>query len=68
MQWPTFIEVQFADHEQLARWHRFLPAAKTYEQTRLMDYISRRLQNLGGITPELSEKIGWDEPEDFKLT
>lgn len=55
---PTEAQVEKADREQLARWYRFLPAGETPAQRKLMDRIAERFKKSGGMTPELSAKIG----------
>jgi len=57
MEFPSMAEAKTANHEQLARWYRFL-AAETPEQNKVMDVISSRLKHFGGMTPEISAKIG----------
>jgi len=56
---PTMEQVEKADHEQLARWYRFLPSGDTREQKSIMDRLAQRFQEKGGMTPTLSEKIGY---------
>ena len=55
---PTLEEVKKADKEQLARWYRFLPSGETAEDQKIMKRIAERFEKLGGMTPELSKKIG----------
>ncbi len=43
---PIIQEVEKADKEQLARWYR------------IMRRIAERFEKLGGMTAELSKKIG----------
>jgi hypothetical protein len=52
-------EVEKADKEQLAKWFRFLPSGNTKEQQRVQDRIGERFKQLGGMTPELSRKVGF---------
>lgn len=54
---PTLQQVDKADKEQLARWYRFL-LGTTDEERKTLRRISQRLHDLGGMTPELSKKIG----------
>lgn len=56
---PTMAEVEQASREQLAKWYRFLPSGDTEEQQRVLDRIAERFKKLGGMTPELSKKIGF---------
>jgi hypothetical protein len=55
---PTIEEVERAGREQLARWYRFLPSGETAADQEIMKRIAQRFQKLGGMTPELSKKIG----------
>ena len=55
---PTIQEVEKADKEQLARWYRFLPSGETAADQKIMKRIAERFEKLGGMTPELSKKIG----------
>jgi hypothetical protein len=54
---PTLEQVQKAPVEQLARWYRFLLPTTSDEQ-KVLDVITARFQKLGGMTPELSRRIG----------
>ena len=55
---PTVEEVEKADKEQLARWYRFLPSGETTADQKIMRRIAERCEKLGGMTDELSKKIG----------
>jgi hypothetical protein len=55
---PTIQEVEKADKEQLARWYRFLPSGETAADRKIMKRIAERFQKVGGMTTELSKKIG----------
>jgi hypothetical protein len=55
---PTIEEVEQADKEQLARWYRFLPSGETPTEQKVMKRIAERFEKLGGMTPQLSKKIG----------
>jgi len=57
--YPVQEQVEKADREQLARWHRFLPCPETTEEADIMEEIEERFEAMGGFTPELSKKIGW---------
>jgi hypothetical protein len=56
---PTMAEVEKASREQLAKWYRFLPSGDTNEQQRVQDRIAERFKDEGGMSPELSKKIGF---------
>ena len=51
-------EVEKADKEQLARWYRFLPSGETAADQKIMRRIAERFEKLGGMTAEISKKIG----------
>lgn len=55
---PTLEEVEKADKEELARWYRFLPSGETATDQKVMKRIAERFGQLGGMTAELSKKIG----------
>jgi hypothetical protein len=55
---PTIEEIERAGKEQLARWYRFLPSGETPADQEIMKRIAERFEKLGGMTPELSKKIG----------
>jgi hypothetical protein len=57
-EFPTIQEVEKADKEQLARWYRFLPSGETAADQKIMKRIAERFEKLGGMTAELSKKIG----------
>ena len=54
----TIEEVESANRAQLARWYRFLPSGETAADKRIMKRIGERFEKLGGMTAELSKKIG----------
>jgi hypothetical protein len=56
---PTIELIENADHEQLARWYRFLPCGDTPDQEKICDRIAERFKKLGGMTPELEKRIGY---------
>jgi hypothetical protein len=56
---PTMEQVEKADREQLAHWYRFLPSGDTSEQRKIQPRLAERFQKMGGMTPDLSKKIGF---------
>ena len=52
-------QVEKASHEQLARWYRFLPAGEGKEHQKILDRLGQRFKALGGMTEEISKKIGF---------
>jgi len=77
MKYPSMSAVEKADREQICRWHRFLPSPgwsalnKVMEdfqkqmdaEAKIMDRIEERFKEMGGFTPELSKKIGWEKED-----
>ena len=57
MSFPTLDQVSKASREDLARWYRFLTPTTTEEQ-RVLDEIAKKFKAQGGMTPELSRRIG----------
>jgi hypothetical protein len=55
---PTMEQVEKATLEQLGWWYRFLPSGDTPEHRKIMDRMEQRFIKLGGMTPELSNRIG----------
>ncbi|HYY72408.1 MAG TPA: hypothetical protein VE778_02330 [Candidatus Bathyarchaeia archaeon] len=55
---PTLAEVEKASLEELARWYRFLLPQDAGQQ-KIMEKISAALKAKGGMTPALSQKIGY---------
>jgi hypothetical protein len=53
-----FEEVERSDKDQLARWYCFLPFGETAADQKIMKRIAGRFEKLGGMTAELSKKIG----------
>lgn len=71
MSYPTLEQVEAADQEQICRWHRFLDSpgmsaidTDHFETTldreaAIAARIQARYLEFGGMTPELSKRIGW---------
>jgi hypothetical protein len=59
LMYPSLEEVHAASQEQLLRWYRFLPSPSQSFETLVLSEITARLSLLGGITPELSKRVGW---------
>ena len=49
-------------HEEMARKWRFAPSGDPFfrNDLPLFDYFHKRFDKLGGWTPEISKKIGWE--------
>jgi hypothetical protein len=54
----TVEEVENTDKKQLARWYRFLPSGDPPADQKILKRIAERFEKLGGMTAELSKKIG----------
>lgn len=55
---PTLAEVEKASKTKLAYWNRFfVPVSPA--QRRILDRVNERLEEAGGMTPQLSEEIGY---------
>lgn len=71
MKYPTIEEVNNADRITICRWYRFLkpPGSEVVEdsnfyevldtEVKIMNRIHKRFNELGGMTPKISEEIGW---------
>lgn len=64
-EFPTIEEVQRAGKEQLARWYRFLPSGETPADQEIMKRIAQRFEKLGGMTPELRERLTFLDRRDL---
>lgn len=59
-QYPKLDDVILADREQVCRWYRFLPSPTNALECAVMDKVVDRFRKLGGFTPEISKKLGWE--------
>jgi hypothetical protein len=58
----TKTEIDEMTQVQMASLHRFAPAGHPYFQRgEVSDYFAARFRELGGMTPEISKRIGWDQ-------
>ena len=57
---PAMEQVENADREQICRWWRFLASPITDEEVKVMDRIAERFKEVGGFTPAISKRIGWE--------
>lgn len=67
-------QVEAADHLQIAKWYRFLPSPGSHDidkppeefhkiveaEKQIINRVSARLKELGGMTTTISKQIGWD--------
>ena len=77
MKYPTLEEVESADCLQLVKWWRFLPSpgvsafdSESFEEVLereidVMYSIGDKIERLGGITPEISKQVGWDNENNI---
>jgi hypothetical protein len=57
---PAMEQVEKADHEQLARWYRFLPSGETKEQLKIMDRITEGFEKAGGRPSRRRDDFDFD--------
>jgi hypothetical protein len=72
MKYPSRSEIEQADRIKICRWYRYLPfpGANHYSkrdfpevcryEASLMDRINERFTEMGGMTPEISKLIRYD--------
>lgn len=60
MKYPTIEEVDNAARGQLAIWYRYLPIGRNEQELEIVKIITKRLNESGGWTPELSKRVGWE--------
>ena len=53
-------EINQMDHETMARLWRFEPAGSKYFIGEASELFMQRFMRFGGMTPELSKRIGWE--------
>ena len=58
--YPNVSAVVDADREQLGWWVRFLRSPETDDEHKILDQILTRFKDKGGMTPEISKRIGWE--------
>lgn len=59
-EFPTTEQIMGADILAVAWWYRFL-RARTPLEAAMVNLVTRRLNEMGGMTPELSKEIGWGD-------
>jgi len=60
MKYPDKERVLEADHEMICRWHRFLKSPKNSFELEILNLIEDKFKKLGGMTREISKKIGFN--------
>jgi hypothetical protein len=57
------LKIDSMGREDMARMWRFAPAGHIVfrRDLPLSDYFQKRLESLGGFSPEISKKIGWGD-------
>jgi len=65
MSQEEFAKIDAMGHEEMARLYRFAPAGHPYFNMELpyWDRFMERFKSLGGMTPEISKRIGWKSTE-----
>ncbi len=53
-------EIDNMGRADMARLHRFAPAGSVYFAGDAGRYFAKRFKELGGFSPEISKRIGWD--------
>lgn len=53
-------QIDGMDREDLARMWRFAKSGAPLLQGEAGDYFKKRFGELGGFSPEISKRIGWD--------
>lgn len=56
-------EINSLTHEQLARLWRFAPSEHIYFSEQYFGSLKERFKKFGGMTTEISKKIGWEKDE-----
>lgn len=57
---PTIQEVEQMDREAVCHAWRFLRGPMSEEEIRTINRLAERLKELGGFTPAISKRLGWD--------
>lgn len=57
--YPTIEEVESACYEQICSWYRFLRMARNSNEQRIINLIYKKRNKFGGISSEISKRIGW---------
>lgn len=53
-------KIDSMSHLELARFYRFSPCGHpVFTTVELIEYFDARFESLGGMTPEVSKRIGW---------
>ena len=57
-----FDKIDNMTQEEMARLYRFAPSGHKYFNRNLpyAEYFIKRFKELGGMTPEISKRIGWE--------
>lgn len=58
MKYPSFEEIEEASKTQLAVWYRFIQSPQDSDEHARLNRICERFTGMGGMTPEISKKIG----------
>ena len=60
MKMPTIEEVEKASRLKICTWFRFVRSPITDAEVDIVNRIVERFDELGGMTPAISKRIGWD--------
>lgn len=61
MDQKTKDKIDNLSHEEMARLWRFAPAGhKFFKEGEVHEYFKKRFAEFGGMTYEISKRIGWD--------
>lgn len=62
---PWLERIAAMDHEQMARFWRFAPVGhEVFTTPELAQAFQARFSSLGGMTVEMSKRIGWEGGRD----
>ena len=53
-------EITSMTREEMCQLWRFAPVGHLFFQSPLYEIFNKRFKELGGFSPEISKKIGWD--------
>ena len=60
MKMPTIEEVEKASRLKICTWFRFIRSPISDDEVDIVNRIVERFDELGGMTPAISKRIGWD--------
>lgn len=57
-------QIDDLSHYDMGYLLRFAPAGHPFFKEGNYEYFRERFEELGGMTPELSKRLGWAKPQD----